>query len=137
MNSAKIREAERFEMGRQAERDGQLKEAVKQYVLLLKKKPAHVEINSRLMMVYRKIHEYSKEALLIKNAINALEQETESIQQQYVDKHPEKARDTRALATSLGLLGKKGLPIAENETILKWQKRLTIVNKKLERLKLK
>ncbi|WP_316843784.1 hypothetical protein [Pedobacter psychrodurus] len=137
MNSTKIREAERFEMGRQAERAGQLKEAVKQYVLLLKKKPAHVAANSRLMMVYRKLHEYSKEVALIKNAINALEQETETQQQHYVDEHPDKARDTKALAMSLGLLGTKGLPVAENETVLKWQKRQTIAKKKLERLKLK
>ncbi|TCD26553.1 hypothetical protein EZ456_13265 [Pedobacter psychrodurus] len=135
MNSKKIREAKYFELGRQAERDGLLKEAVKQYLLLLKNKPAHIDANNRLMMAYRKLHEYSKEIELIKKAVNALEQETERQQQRYIDEHPEKASDTRALAMSLGLLGKKGLPLIENEVVARWQKRLQIVQKKLERIK--
>jgi len=135
MNSKKIREAKYFELDRQAESDGQLKEAVKQYLLLLKNKPAHIGVNSRLMVVYRKLHEYSKEATLIKNAVNALERETEIQQQRYIDEHPEKAKDTIALAKSLGLLGKKGYPITENEATLKWQKRLPVLQKKLERIK--
>ncbi len=135
MSSKRIREAKYFELGRQAEKDGQLKEAVKQYLLLLRGNPAHIEANNRLIMTYRKLHEYSKEISLIENASNALQQEIETRQQHYIDENPEKARDTRELAVSLGLVGKKGLPIVENEIIKRWQKRLPVVQKKLERIK--
>ncbi|MDQ0640042.1 tetratricopeptide (TPR) repeat protein [Pedobacter sp. W3I1] len=135
MSSKRIREATYFELGRQAERDGQLKEAVKQYLLLLKRNPAHIDANNRLIMTYRKLHEYSKEISLIKKAIHALEQEIETQQQHYIEENPAKARDTRELAISLGLLGKKGLPVIENEIIKRWQKRLPVVQKKLERIK--
>jgi len=135
MDSKRIREAGYFELGRQAERDGQLKDAVKQYLLVLKRNPAHIEANNRLMMVYRRLHEYSKEILLIKDAVMALELEKEQQQGRYINDHPEKARDTRELALTLGLLGKKGLPLVENEAVLRWQKRLPVIQKKLEHVK--
>lgn len=135
MNKAKIIEAGHFDEGRKAEKDMQFNDAAKHYLLLLKKNPAHVAANNRLMIVYRKLRELYKEAELIKRAIKAIEGAIERRQQQWIDEHPDKARDTKALAMSLGLLGEKGLPIVEHEQISTWQRRLTTLENKLNRPK--
>lgn len=103
---------------------------MKHYELVLKKETAHIQANSRLMMLYWKLREFSKEVKLIKEAV-----ETEAQQQRYIDEHPEKVRDSKALAQSLGLLSTKGYPLTENQAILKWQERLLVAQKKLERIK--
>nr|WP_157247069.1 hypothetical protein [Pedobacter panaciterrae] len=110
-------------------------EAAKEYARLLKSNPLHIEAANRLMIVYRKLKAYAKEASVIDKAISAHEKDTENKQHKWIKSHQKVADMTRSLAQSLGLLSDSGLPIYENELLEKWKRRKKIVEEKLRKAK--
>jgi hypothetical protein len=110
-------------------------EAAREYAAILKSYPLHIDASNRLMIVYRKLKAYRKEAAVINKAISAHEKETEKKQRAWIKSHQKIANLTRSLAETLGLLNSKGLPIYENDLLEKWRRRKSIVLGKLEKIK--
>ncbi|WP_316812147.1 hypothetical protein [Pedobacter heparinus] len=118
--------------GRAFEGEKSYAEAARQYEKILKANPLHIEASNRLMIVYRKLKLHRKESALISKAIAAHEKDIEVKQQQWIKEHSKMAELSRPLARSLGLLTSKGLPVQENELLIKWKLRKAVVDKKLK-----
>lgn len=119
------------------ERDKNYTEAIKLYENVVKWEPLHLDAQHRLMVLYRKIKEPNKEIKIIKRAITAYRKGIESDQRDWLKRNKEKADLTRELASSLGLLATNGLPLYQNETLLKWENRLLLLEERIARSKLK
>jgi len=132
MGKSKIITSLVFKEANALEGAAKFKGAAEQYALILKHNPLHVEAGNRLMMMYRKLKEYKKEAALINKLVAAHEKEIEGNQREWIKNHGELAELSRPLAESLGLLDSKGLPYYENELLKRWKKRKEVVSKKLK-----
>lgn len=122
-----------FKVGRDLELQKSYAEAVEQYKLALKSDLLHVEASNRLMIVYRRLKLYEKEAALITKLIVAHQKDIETKQRGWIKSHKKMAEMTKSLAHSLGLLSSKGLPLYENELLKKWEKRKAIVLTKIKK----
>ncbi len=83
------------------------------------------------MIIYRKQKEYRKELSIINKAIKTHEDNLRQEQKQWVSANKKAARLSKNLATSLGLLTKKGLPVYEDKLVETWRKRKDLVAKKV------
>jgi len=119
---------ELLENARQAEAEGRLDESAKLYEKVLKVYPTDEQVYNRLMIIYRKLKEYKKEATVIKKGIRSFEQLYSSTK----TSNAKIARLSKALLKSTGLVDKKGRSVYEHEPIAKWRKRLAVVGKKLD-----
>jgi tetratricopeptide (TPR) repeat protein len=102
--------------------------AVKTYEAILKKDDLNINAYNRLMIVYRKLKEYKKEATLIRKAITAYE----AFYKKHQPSHSKKVISlSKALAKSTGLTGRAGKALYDPEPIAGWKKRLENLKKKI------
>ena len=87
----------------------------------------------RLMIIYRKNKEYTKELKLVNEAIGAFSELHHKTVKRKLDKKT--IRLSRALLKITGLSDKKGNPFYEREPINKWIKRKSILLSKLQKQK--
>lgn len=132
-----IAEEKHLAQGQASEKEGSWTEAIKHYTAVLKKNPAHILANSRLMIIYRKLKEHQKELEIINKAIISLRQHIEETQMAWINEHSGIAKSTEALAKSLDLLTSSGLPRYQNEFVDKWEKRKLMLLKRLQAKKSK
>jgi hypothetical protein len=116
---------------RAKERENAYADAVSLYMQLLKEDPLNVQASSRLMVIYRKQKNYSKELSIINKAIAAYEANIIAQQKNWSKSNRKAAGLSKRLAEHLGLLDKKGLPLYEDKVIANWKKRKETVQKKL------
>jgi len=128
--TARIQEGERYQSARKYELEGAFAEAIKIYRTIIKRNPIHIDVVSRLLILYRKTKDRDAEIELLKNAVSSHENHIEEAQQEWICTHQEIAEDSRPLAQILGLLNAKNLPYYENEVLQKWKKRLGLLEQR-------
>ena len=115
------------------ERQQQFEQATDLYEQILQRDPLSERAYDRLMIIFRKQKAYKKENEIIKQAIGAYEHDRKEDIQAWAKSHKGIAAKSKALAKSLGLLNKSGLPAYEKAQVVRWRKRLEVVKKKLSK----
>jgi len=105
------------------------------YEKILKTHPLHVDANNRLMVLYRKLGESTKELKTIKNAIKSYQENIEKDKREWVKQNKVKAAASAKLAEVMGLTDPKGKPIYENEILTSWKTRLTLLQTRINKNK--
>lgn len=117
---------------RSQELEGRTSDAIKSYSLVINKDPLLFGAYNRLMILYRKLKEYKKELVVIKQAIGAYEKDVKDDQLTWKKANSKSARLSLSLAKSMGLINDKGLPVYEDSQIMTWRTRLETVQKKIK-----
>lgn len=129
---ARLTKRDLHQLAEEAARVGDEKGAEKLYQQAARKYPMDDHAYRRLMVYYRKRREYGKELEVIQTAIRAHKDHESNIQQQWLRIHKDKARTAKALAKSLGLVDKKGLPKIQDAQVDAWEKRMAFVRKRFK-----
>lgn len=129
-NSEGLTPGERIVIAREYEQNGELEKAALVYEKVIRESKLNQDAYDRLMIIYRKLKEYSKEAAVIKKAIHAFE----DLYDHDARKKPDKkvAALSKALNKMTGLADKKGQSLYDPEPLGKWKKRMKVVEKRLE-----
>jgi tetratricopeptide (TPR) repeat protein len=127
--------AELLSTARQMEAEGNIPEAEKLYLQIIKSDPLNVEAYNRLLVIYRKQKEYRKELAIVNQAIKAHEDNFLQEQKKWITANKTAARISRLLAKGLGLINKKGLPLRQDRQLVNWHKRKSNLLKRMKKLK--
>ncbi|MBV4355844.1 tetratricopeptide repeat protein [Pinibacter aurantiacus] len=114
------------------ERQGDLNNAEKLYLKVLEKDPYTIEAYKRLMVIFRKQKEYSKELQVINRAVKALDEQVQTQKQRWMQKHKKIASASLALAKKMGIANKAGKMIIDSPLMLQWAKRKELVKKRIK-----
>ncbi|RYZ86790.1 MAG: hypothetical protein EOP04_13140, partial [Proteobacteria bacterium] len=128
MSKQSIRERENLRLATEFEGKGELESALKLFQKVAKSDPLNEQAWNRSMIILRKLKRGPDELGLIKLAMSSYQKAKQGEQKQWLSANREKARSTRELAKSLGLLGPAGLPTIQSESLLRWQNRLTLLS---------
>lgn len=110
------------------EKKGELKEAAALYLRYLKKIPGNELAYSRLMIIYRKQKDTSKELAIINRGIKVFE---EIFRKTTKITPTKKTIDiSKKLMKAMGLTDKKGKELYEREPIKKWKRRKMLLEKR-------
>lgn len=131
MSKASINTKEKLQAARDLETEGNLAGAIDLYLQVVGSDPLNTPAYSRLMVIYRRQKEYKKELAIINKAIKSHEESVRSNVQAWTNANRKAARLSKALAGSLGLIGRNGLPLHEDPLLEAWRKRKVTVTKKL------
>lgn len=115
---------------RELERDGEFQKAAAAYEKVIKSDPTNEYAYDRLMILYRKNREYSKEKALINTGLKAFRELYKT-----TSRLPTSRKLTalsNALMKATGLADKRGKAIYEREPLGRWSKRLKVVERKLK-----
>lgn len=115
----------------QLEAGGDLKAAEKIYLRVAKSGAASARAFSRLMVIYRKLKEYRKELAIVNSAIRAFEEKLLGVSRKWSAANRKAARISRQLASSLGVINRKGLPVNEDPLLAEWRKRKERLERRL------
>ena len=110
-----------WQQARQFEQEGEWDKAIKLYQRMLKKQPFNEKLYDRLMIIYRKTKNYSKEKKIIDTAIRVYEKFYKEKERTVVTKKV--AAISKALLKSLQMTDEKGRPAPQREPIKRWSKR--------------
>ena len=119
--------------GKQAESDEKPEQAAKFYEQALKEQPIDPYPYERLMIIYRKLNSYKDELRVINTGLKNLRASNKQRQQKNVGRNNTIKTLSQALMKSSGLIDKKGNLLYEPEPIPKWEKRKSVVEKKLKK----
>ena len=119
--------------GKQAESDEKPEQAAKFYEQALKEQPIDPYPYERLMIIYRKLNSYKDELRVINTGLKNLRSSNKQRQQKNVGRNNTIKTLSQALMKSSGLIDKKGNLLYEPEPIPKWEKRKSVVEKKLKK----
>jgi hypothetical protein len=119
--------------GKQAESDEKPEQAAKFYEQALKEQPIDPYPYERLMIIYRKLNSYKDELRVINTGLKNLRTSNKQRQQKNVGRNNTIKTLSQALMKSSGLIDKKGNLLYEPEPIPKWEKRKSVVEKKLKK----
>jgi uncharacterized protein YciI len=115
--------------GRRLEQAGDLSEAAGVYQKIVDHDEGNQEAVGRLLVIYRKMKEYSKELAVIKGALAAVEQRDKALQEKWIKAHPKAAGAGRAMFRKLG-----GAEVsAADPMVTRLLKRKAFVEKRLGR----
>lgn len=126
---AKLAQATELEKG------GDLPAAAKIFLQVLGKTPGNYLAYDRLMVIYRKQKESKKELEIIDQAIKDFEESYLTRQNNWIERNKAAADLTRALAISLGVMDKRGLPVASDPVLQKWLKRRDLLVQRMQKQK--
>lgn len=126
---AKLAQATELEKG------GDLPAAAKIFLQALGKTPGNYLAYDRLMVIYRKQKEAKKELEIIDRAIKDFEESYLTRQNNWIDQNKAAAELTRELAISLGVMDKRGLPVASDPVLQKWLKRRELLVERMQKPK--
>ena len=118
---------------KQAESDDEPEQAAKFYEQALKEKPSEPYTYERLMIIYRKLKRYRDELRVINSGLKNLRASNKKRQQKTVGRNTTIKTLSQALMKSSGLVDKKGNLLYEPEPIPKWEKRKSVVEKRLKK----
>ncbi|HYK47897.1 MAG TPA: hypothetical protein VEV83_22120 [Parafilimonas sp.] len=119
--------------GKQAESDEDPEQAAKFYEQALKEQPVDPYPYERLMIIYRKLKRSRDELRVINTGLKNLRASNKQRQQKTVGRNSTIKTLSQALMKSSGLIDKKGNLLYEPEPIPKWEKRKSVVEKKLKK----
>jgi tetratricopeptide (TPR) repeat protein len=125
---------ELLDKGKSLELEKNYDAAVKIYTGILRKKPLNESAYSRLMIVYRKMKDYLKEASIIETAIKAFEDTGHDSKKGGASKIE---KLSMSLGKLTGLIDKKGKSLYDPEPIATWRRRAIQVDKLLKKKKKK
>ena len=118
---------EHIKNAKEAEKEGEMEEAILSYKKAIKQKPLLEQPYTRLMILYRKSKQYDKELKLIDKAIELFAD--------HYDKKKEGYRGSGKIARLskeiLKIIGDKATGNFYPEPVSKWEKRKKVVEKKL------
>lgn len=129
-NLAHLTKAELLTEAKQAEADNDLEKAEAFYQKLIKADPHNEVPYNRLMIIYRKQKETEKELQIIKKAIGAFEDMYASSVK--TPKSKKVSSLSNAFLKMTGLADKKGKLLHLPEPLAKWNRRKTILDKKMK-----
>ncbi|MEJ2880466.1 hypothetical protein [Pedobacter sp. GR22-6] len=129
------RAGQKVKEARQREKDGDLKAAEKLYQSVLKINSDEHVVYDRLMIIYRRQKNSQKEINIIKLAINNFKTSYLEKQKAWIENNEIIAGLSKDLAISLGLMDKDGLPLNADPLLIKWEKRLTLLEQRMEKRK--
>jgi hypothetical protein len=112
------------------ERVGELAGAAEVYAKLVKASPVNEKVYHRLMILYRKLKDPTKELHTINVGISAFE----NLYKCSVSYDKKVIQLSRALQKATGLADKKGNNIYEPEPLGRWKKRKKVVEKLLKKM---
>lgn len=121
-----------IENARHAEEEGGLAEAARLYEEAIKESPLNDFPYSRLMIIYRKLHQYRDELRVINTGIKSFEEDYLSKKQPLVSSK-KIARLSRAIMERIGLVTNLNKQVLQLEPIAKWRKRKAVVARKVRR----
>ncbi|MDN3588806.1 hypothetical protein QWY86_19145 [Pedobacter aquatilis] len=105
------------------------------YEKLIKLNPLHIDANNRLMVVYRKLGESTKEVKIIKSAIKSYQDNIDKDRNEWIKENKAKAAASSKLAETMGLIDIKGKPVYENEILSGWKNRLMLLQSRISKSK--
>ena len=115
--------------GKELEQAGQLPEAATIYQKIVDDDRSNQEAIGRLLVIYRKLKEYSKELRVINGALAANEQLGREMQEKWIKAHPGAAGAGKAIFRKLGGAGMSDM--AANPLVNKLLKRKALVEKRV------
>jgi len=121
--------------GREAEALGQPAVAIRLYEKEIGKGHNDLLPYERLMVLYRKAKNYREELHVLNRAIDFLQLQLKTHQQQLFAHKPGRSRllrQSKALAQKMGLISKKGDHLLLPQPLEKWINRKKIVQKKIK-----
>ncbi len=128
----KFSSGEIIENAKHAEAEGGLTEAARLYEEAIKQSPLNDFPYSRLMIIYRKLHQYRDELRVINSGIKSFEEDYLS-RKQAVVANKNIRRISRAIMERMGLVTNLNKQVLQLEPIAKWRKRRDIVARKVKR----
>jgi uncharacterized protein YciI len=117
-----------FADGQQFEKAGKWEDAAAAYQRVVDNDPGNREAVARLLVVYRKLKDYSRELAAIDAAINAVAERDKTAQREWISAHPEAARLGKAVLKQLG--GESVTAYGTDPFVEKLMKRRALVEKK-------
>lgn len=124
---------DKLDVARNLEREGDAEKAEKIYRDIIAKEPTVYAAYDRLMVIYRKQKNYSKELSTVNKALKAFQANIISSQKEWIKENRVAARLSKSLAVSLGVLDKKGMPVNDDPQLVKWKKRKEVISKRLKK----
>ncbi|HTL09243.1 MAG TPA: tetratricopeptide repeat protein [Chitinophagaceae bacterium] len=118
-------------LARQYELAGENKKAITIYEQLIKKYPSEALLWDRLMILYRKEKLLKKELAIVEKAIDNFKT---LLLPHTGESNKKVASLSKSILHAVGLADKKGTALYYPEPIAKWQRRRTVVKKKLAAL---
>jgi uncharacterized protein YciI len=115
--------------GRREEEEGQPEEAATLYEEVMDQDPRNSEAVRRLLVIYRRLKNYTKELTVIDRALDAFAQGGKAAQDRWIAAHPGAARLGKAVLRSLG--GAQVTGYGTNPAVEQLMKRRSVVEKKL------
>ena len=117
---------------REAEAGQKLEDAAHFYELLIKEKTADELPYDRLMIIYRKLKKYKDELRVINRGIKLFEEHYSKNSKRSKQQREKLATLSNAFMKSAGLKDKNGNLLFVPEPIARWNKRKTVVERKLK-----
>ena len=117
-----------FADGQQFEKAGKWEDAATAYQRVVNNDPGNQHAVARLLVVYRKLKDHSRELAVIDAAINAAAKRDKTAQQEWISAHPEAARLGKAVLKQLG--GESVTAYGTDPFVEKLMKRRTLVERK-------
>jgi hypothetical protein len=127
----------RLQAAKQSEEQGELTAALALYAKVTASAPLQAEAWHRQMVILRKLKKPQQELQLIKKAISAYRRGSTDAQKAWIKANHDKVESSRALAQTLGLIDKEGLPNASDQVTDKWAQRLTLLDTRLKKAETK
>lgn len=127
---AKVEPGNLLDKAKYFEQQNEPEKAAAAYEKLIKENPLNEYAYDRLMIIYRKNKEYKKEKAIISKAIKTFEQFYKSASK--ISSSKKILSLSKAFMKSTGLADNKGKLLFQKEPLARWNKRKTVVEKKLE-----
>jgi tetratricopeptide (TPR) repeat protein len=123
-----------LEDAKHAEAEGGLTEAARLYEEAIKQAPLNDYSYSRLMIIYRKLHQYKDELRVIDAGIRSFENDYLSKRQTVAQSASKKITSlSRSIMQRLGLVTNLNKQVLQLEPIAKWRKRRNVVARHVKR----
>jgi tetratricopeptide (TPR) repeat protein len=119
-----------LDKAKEFEQQNELEKAAAAYEKVIGEHPLNEYAYDRLMIIYRKNKEYKKEKVVINKAIKAFEQFYKKASKPSSSKKIVSL--SKVFMKSTGLADKKGKLLYQKEPLAKWNKRKTVVEKRLK-----
>jgi len=117
-----------FADGQQFEKAGKWEDAAAAYQRVVDNDPGDQEAVARLLVVYRKLKDYTGELAVINAAINAVAERDKTAQREWISAHPEAAKLGKAVLKQLG--GESVTAYGTDPFVEKLMKRRALVEKR-------
>ncbi|MFN0257313.1 hypothetical protein [Pedobacter ureilyticus] len=125
----------RLRAAQQSEKQGELTAALALYAKVTASDALQANAWHRQMVILRKLKKPEQELQLLKKAISSYRQGSSDARSAWIKTNHDKVESSRALAQTLGLVDKEGLPHTGEDVTSKWAQRLTLLQKRLAKAK--